>query len=48
LEQRSANGVLRLHEKLFRIMEMKKEGVLALEMESGGIAVELQGVWDRG
>jgi hypothetical protein len=47
LEQGSADGVLLLHEKLFRIMEMKKERVLALKAESRGIAAELQGVGDR-
>ena len=48
LEQRSADGVLRLHEKFLRNMEMKKERVLALEAESGGIAAEIAELQEYG
>ena len=36
-----ANCVLRMREKFLRNMEMKKESVLDLEAESGGVAGEL-------
>ena len=41
LQQTYADGVLRLHKKFLRNMEMKKERVLALEAESRGIAAEI-------
>jgi hypothetical protein len=47
LERRFAEGDLRLHEKYFRNMEMKKERLLALETKSRGTTAELAGIQEH-
>ena len=48
LEEKYADCVLRLREKLLRNLETKKERVLALEAESGGTAAELAELQEQG